>query len=268
MQEVPGSIPGAPHHSAAPAMSRLLHGLRANRLVLPTVLLLLGGISYGSLFTANKIAIDAGFPFIAYSFWQALFASVVLLVLSAIFSKLPSLRWENLRVFALVAVFGFLSRAAAGGHLRRRQAAARSAHALRRADSGGDLHPHAGAQARPAALAQRRRRAARLRRDSPHRRSHRQPAGRGRLGVGAVLAADAARRRGQQCRGRPLLAGGRQRAGAVRRHDDGGRAPAARGDAGPGRVNPVGCHRRLALRPTPSHCPDGRRGRFPLACNR
>ena len=89
-------------------MSRLLHGLRANRLLLPTVLLLLGGISYGSLFTANKIAIDAGFPFIAYSFWQALFASVVLLVLSAIFSKLPSLRWENLRVFALVAVFGFL----------------------------------------------------------------------------------------------------------------------------------------------------------------
>ena len=89
-------------------MSRPLHGLRANRLLLPTVLLLLGGISYGSLFTANKIAIDAGFPFIAYSFWQALFASVVLLVLSAIFSKLPSLRWENLRVFALVAVFGFL----------------------------------------------------------------------------------------------------------------------------------------------------------------
>ena len=89
-------------------MSRLLHGLRENRLLLPTVLLLLGGISYGSLFTANKIAIDAGFPFIAYSFWQALFASAVLLVLSAIFSKLPSLRWENLRVFALVAVFGFL----------------------------------------------------------------------------------------------------------------------------------------------------------------
>ena len=89
-------------------MNRPLRRLRENRLTVPTVLLLLGGISYGSLFTANKIAIDAGFPFIAYSFWQALFAGVVLLALSAIFSKPPSLRWENLRVFALVAVFGFL----------------------------------------------------------------------------------------------------------------------------------------------------------------
>lgn len=89
-------------------MSWSLHDLRQSKLLLPTVLLLLGGISYGSLFTANKIAIDAGFPFIAYSFWQALFAGVVTLALSAVFSKLPSLRRENLRVFALVAVFGFL----------------------------------------------------------------------------------------------------------------------------------------------------------------
>ena len=89
-------------------MTELLRSLRQSKLLLPTVLLLLGGISYGSLFTANKIAIDAGFPFIAYSFWQALFAGVVTLALAAVFSRLPSLRRENLRVFALVAVFGFL----------------------------------------------------------------------------------------------------------------------------------------------------------------
>ena len=89
-------------------MRRLLDEFRENRLMLPTMLLLLGGISYGSLFTANKIAIDAGFPFIAYSFWQALFAGVVTLVLATIVSKPPSLRRENLRVFGLVAVFGFL----------------------------------------------------------------------------------------------------------------------------------------------------------------
>ncbi len=82
--------------------------MRESRLLLPTALLLLGGISYGSLFSANKIAIEAGFPFMAYSFWQALFAAALLLALSALFSKLPSLRMENLRVFALVAVFGFL----------------------------------------------------------------------------------------------------------------------------------------------------------------
>ena len=91
-------------------MKRLLEEFRENRLMLPTVLLLLGGISYGSLFTANKIAIDAGFPFIAYSFWQALFAGVITLVLATIISKPPSLRKENLRVFGLVAVFGFLAR--------------------------------------------------------------------------------------------------------------------------------------------------------------
>ena len=85
-----------------------LRRMRESRLMLPTLLLLLGGISYGSLFTANKIAREADFPFIAYSFWQALFAGVVLLALSAVFSKLPSLRRENLRVFGLVAVFGFL----------------------------------------------------------------------------------------------------------------------------------------------------------------
>ena len=89
-------------------MRRLLDEFRENRLMLPTVLLLLGGISYGSLFTANKIAIDAGFPFIAYSFWQALFAGVITLVLATIISRPPSLRKENLRVFGLVAVFGFL----------------------------------------------------------------------------------------------------------------------------------------------------------------
>lgn len=89
-------------------MSAPLRGLRESGLLLPTALLLLGGVSYGSLFTANKIAIDAGFPFLAYAFWQALFAAAALLILSAVFSRPPSLRLANLRVFALVAVFGFL----------------------------------------------------------------------------------------------------------------------------------------------------------------
>lgn len=89
-------------------MSGPLRRMRESGLLLPTALLLLGGISYGSLFTANKLAIDAGFPFLAYAFWQALFAAAVLLLLSAVVSGLPSLRLANLRVFALVAVFGFL----------------------------------------------------------------------------------------------------------------------------------------------------------------
>ncbi len=77
-------------------------------LVLPTILLVVGGISYGSLPSANKIAVDSGFPFISYAFWQILTAAMLLLIGSAVFSKLPRLNATNLRVFALVAVAGVL----------------------------------------------------------------------------------------------------------------------------------------------------------------
>ena len=210
-------------------MNRHLRRLRENRLTVPTVLLLLGGISYGSLFTANKIAIDAGFPFIAYSFWQALFAGVVLLALSAIFSKPPSLRWENLRVFALVAVFGFLGPLLVVTYVADRLPPAvltlcaalipATTYALtlvlgfdrfRWLSVAGVLMG--------------------FRRDPPHRHPHREPAGRGRLGVGAVLAADAARGCDQQCRGRPPVSPvGVSALALCRRHDDRGRASAVFG---------------------------------------
>ena len=164
-------------------MIEFLRRLRQSRLLLPTGLLLLGGISYGSLFTANKIAIDAGFPFVAYSFWQALFAGVVLLALSAIFSKPPSLRRENLRVFALVAVFGFLGPLLVVTYVADRlpPAVLTLCAALIPATT---YNADPRAQVRPAALAQPRRRAFGVRRDPPHRRTHGQPADLGCLGVG------------------------------------------------------------------------------------
>ena len=85
-----------------------MNKLLANPLALPTALLILGGISYGSLFSANRFAADAGFPFLAYSFWQVLLAAVVLLLLAAVTSGLPRLTPANLRVFALVAVAGVI----------------------------------------------------------------------------------------------------------------------------------------------------------------
>ena len=45
---------------------------RSGNLIFPTVLLLLGGVSYGSVISANRLAVEAGFPFIAYAFWQML----------------------------------------------------------------------------------------------------------------------------------------------------------------------------------------------------
>lgn len=80
----------------------------AGPMVLPTALLLLGGIAYGSLFSANKMAIGAGFPFLAYSFWQVLLAAAALLLLSVFTSGLPRLSIVNLRVFALVSVAGLI----------------------------------------------------------------------------------------------------------------------------------------------------------------
>jgi len=77
-------------------------------LLVPTVLLLLGGISFGSLISANKIAIEAGFPVMAYAFWQAVLAAAILMIGSAVFSSLPKPVFQNLRVFALVAVFGMV----------------------------------------------------------------------------------------------------------------------------------------------------------------
>lgn len=85
-----------------------MKGLRGGALLVPTALLLLGGIAYGSLFSANKRAIEAGFPFLAYAFWQVLLAAAVLLLLSAVTSGLPQLNVRNLRVFALVAIAGVI----------------------------------------------------------------------------------------------------------------------------------------------------------------
>tara|TARA_B100000700_G_scaffold19175_1_gene18815 strand:+ start:65 stop:997 length:933 start_codon:yes stop_codon:yes gene_type:complete len=74
----------------------------------PTCLLILGGISYGSIFSANKMAIEAGFPFMAYTFWQILISAAILLLLSIITRQLPKINFRNIRVFSLVAVTGLL----------------------------------------------------------------------------------------------------------------------------------------------------------------
>lgn len=77
-------------------------------LLIPTVLIFVVGIAYGSTFSANKIAIGAGFPYIAYTFWVALFAALMLLILAAATSNLPKLSPAHLRQYAVVALFGVM----------------------------------------------------------------------------------------------------------------------------------------------------------------
>jgi len=80
-----------------------------HRLVVPTALLLVGGTSYGSVISANKLAADAGMPFIAYSFWQMLIASAVLLPLSLLLRCPPKLGRRHLPVYGVVSTFGLLA---------------------------------------------------------------------------------------------------------------------------------------------------------------
>jgi drug/metabolite transporter (DMT)-like permease len=74
----------------------------------PTALLLLGGIAYGSMFSANKTAVDAGLPISAYAFWQALFAAAIMLIGAAIGRDVPRLNLAALKLYAVVAVTGFV----------------------------------------------------------------------------------------------------------------------------------------------------------------
>jgi len=75
---------------------------------LPLVLLVVGGVVYGSVFSANKIAIEAGFPFIAYTFWQALIAALAVLVIGGATKSLPQMSTAHLRQYGFTALFGYI----------------------------------------------------------------------------------------------------------------------------------------------------------------
>ena len=75
-------------------------------LFIPLVLLIGGGIAFGSVFSANRIAFEAGIPFISYSFWQTLIAGLGLLIVSVGLRALPPTTRAHLRVYGLIAAIG------------------------------------------------------------------------------------------------------------------------------------------------------------------
>lgn len=77
-------------------------------LLVPSALLLIGGIAYGSMFSANKMAVDAGLPVMAYAFWQALFAAVILLGASFVLRQPPRIEFKTVRLFTVVALMGLV----------------------------------------------------------------------------------------------------------------------------------------------------------------
>ena len=77
-------------------------------MLLPTLLLLLGGIAYGGMFSANKLTASVSFPVFAYTFWVALFAGLALLIVGTLTGNLPRASWAHLRQYARLAVLAVI----------------------------------------------------------------------------------------------------------------------------------------------------------------
>ena len=82
--------------------------LRGRALIVPTLLLLLGGISYGGIFSANKLAAGVSFPVFAYTFWIALFAGLALLIVGAVTGNLPPTRRAHLLQYLRLALLAVM----------------------------------------------------------------------------------------------------------------------------------------------------------------
>ena len=98
---------GAPEVSAGPAAAGAGR-LRGRALIVPTLLLLLGGISYGGIFSANKLAAGVAFPVFAYTFWIALFAGLALLLVCAAAGTLPPLSRAHLLQYLRLALLAVM----------------------------------------------------------------------------------------------------------------------------------------------------------------
>ena len=82
--------------------------LRGRALIVPTLLLLLGGISYGGIFSANKLAAGVSFPVFAYTFWIALFAGLALLIVGAVAGTLPPVSRAHLLQYLRLALLAVM----------------------------------------------------------------------------------------------------------------------------------------------------------------
>ena len=82
--------------------------LRGRALIVPTLLLVLGGVSYGGIFSANKLAAGVAFPVFAYTFWIALFAGLALLIVGAVAGTLPPVSRAHLLQYLRLALLAVM----------------------------------------------------------------------------------------------------------------------------------------------------------------
>lgn len=71
------------------------------------VMLFILGLSFAFILVLNRVAGEAGLPFIPYVFWQSLGAGVILFVLAALFGGLPSWGWSHVKVYIVTGLLNF-----------------------------------------------------------------------------------------------------------------------------------------------------------------
>jgi drug/metabolite transporter (DMT)-like permease len=71
------------------------------------VMLFILGLSFAFILVLNRVAAEAGLPFIPFVFWQSLGAGVILFALAAMFGGLPSRRWSHVRVYIVTGLLNF-----------------------------------------------------------------------------------------------------------------------------------------------------------------
>ena len=74
--------------------------------ILPYVMLVVAAVAYGGLFSLNKIAAEAGFPALAYTFWQCLLAGAILLGIAAVGGRPPGLGARALLAYLVIGGLG------------------------------------------------------------------------------------------------------------------------------------------------------------------
>ena len=82
--------------------------LRGRALIVPTLMLLFGGIAYGGMFSANKIVAGVDFPVFAYTFWMALFAGLTLLLVGAVTGTMPPISRAHVMQYLRLAVLAVM----------------------------------------------------------------------------------------------------------------------------------------------------------------
>ena len=77
-----------------------------NRAV-PYLMLVGSAVIYGSIFSLNKIAAEAGLPPIGYAFWQSFVAGLALLIVTFVQRAPPGLGIVHLRAYVVIGALVF-----------------------------------------------------------------------------------------------------------------------------------------------------------------